>query len=69
MQYLTSLPKSAPAGSVLVHNQVFPPSHRLGSRGSRAWLDRSDTPGYVVCDCGWASELGPHYRVGITEPA
>lgn len=58
--YLTRLPAEVPAGLVLVHNSVRP-TRRLGSRGFRAWLTE---PGdrLVRCDCGWASELGAHYR-------
>jgi hypothetical protein len=47
---------------VLVHNSVRP-TRRLGSRGFRAWLQSPDSVGLEVCGCGWAPELGQHYRV------
>jgi hypothetical protein len=55
---------AAPAGKVLVHNN-FRPTRRLGSRGFRAWLiaANDDRHGRKVCDCGFAPELGTHYRV------
>jgi hypothetical protein len=58
--YPTSLPKAVPEGKRLVHNGVRP--SRQGERGSRYWLA---DPGadLIPCDCGWARELGPHYRV------
>jgi hypothetical protein len=44
-----------PAGHILVHN-------RPDSRAFRAWWAE---PGdeFVLCDCGWRSDLGEHYRV------
>jgi hypothetical protein len=62
MTYLTTLPVVLPDdGRVLVHNSVRP-TPRLGSRGFRAWLQpRSNA--LEPCACGWAPELGPHYRV------
>jgi hypothetical protein len=61
MEYLERLPVMIPPGRVLVHNNVLP-TRRLGSRGFRAWLNDS-TEGLEVCPCGWAPELGVHYRV------
>jgi hypothetical protein len=61
LAYLTKLPREVPFGKALVHNSVAP-SRRQGFRGARFWLqDPSDR--LIVCDCSWASELGPHYRV------
>lgn len=60
--YLTALPDRVPVGRVLVHNHVRP-TRRLGSRGFRAWLSPPDPDRLSVCDCGWAAELGTHYRV------
>ena len=67
-----SQPHSVPPDRVVVHNNVRP-TRQLGSRGFRAWLCPSlevlrvtPDPGRPVlqlCDCGWAPELGPHYRV------
>src|SRR5664279_3134959 len=51
------LPKGLPDdGRVLVHNNVRP-SRKIASRGFRAWLATPDER-WVVCDCGWAPELG-----------
>ena len=61
--YLWRTPKAdeVPAGRVVVHNSVRP-ALRLGTRGFRAWVaaphDRLEP-----CGCGWAPELGVHYRV------
>src|SRR5262245_15140205 len=62
MEYITKLPAKIPTGKILVHNQVIP-AHRIGTRGSRAWLASHDGRKYVLCDCNWAAELGAHYRV------
>jgi hypothetical protein len=64
-KYLSRMPASVPPGSILVHNHLQP-ARRLGWRGFRAWLDTLDAPGRAPvepCPCGWASELGQHYRV------
>jgi hypothetical protein len=60
--YLSQLPTAIPRGKVLVHNQGQP-TRRLGSRGFRAWLSGPDRKTLEVCDCGWAPELGRHFRV------
>lgn len=57
--YLFTLPRVVPRDQVLVHNHVRPTRH-LGSRGFRAWLTAPDPRRLDVCDCAWASELGPH---------
>jgi hypothetical protein len=57
---LSKLPDSVPDGLCLVHNDVWPPAQRLGTRGSRAWLQRP-CPNLTGCDCGWAAQLGPHF--------
>jgi hypothetical protein len=62
MEYLKRLPSSIPADRWLVHNHVRP-TRRLGSRGFRAWLVLPGTARLEVCGCGWAPELGAHYRV------
>jgi hypothetical protein len=65
VDYLQSLPPAIPPGKVLLHNRVQP-TRRLGSNGFRAWLVDADDDRHarrVVCDCGWAPELGTHYRV------
>jgi hypothetical protein len=63
MDYLRTLPKSINPYQLLVHNSVRP-TRRLGSRGFRAWLTpRSEIGRLEPCSCGWAPELGVHYRV------
>ncbi len=62
--YLKRLPADQaeiPAGLVLVHNNVRP-SRRQGNRGARYWV-QAPADSLVVCDCGWAPELGAHYCV------
>jgi hypothetical protein len=63
IEYLDAIPAPAtiPAAKVVVHNSVRP-TRRLGSNGFRAWLS-PPTRRVVACDCGWAPELGVHYRV------
>jgi hypothetical protein len=61
LEYLNRLPKTIPAGRWLVHNQVRP-SRIGGTRGSRMWL-ATDPELLAPCNCGWAPELGQHYRV------
>ncbi len=63
MEYLDKLPTAVPAGRVLVHNNVRPVERRQGTRGSRYWLYPPDPVKLEVCDCGWAPELGEHFRV------
>src|SRR4051812_9180604 len=62
MMYLVGMPGFVPPGFVLVHNHVRP-TRRLGSWGFRAWLSARGTTGLELCHCGWAPELGRHYRV------
>jgi hypothetical protein len=60
--YPKSLPKVVPEGKRLVHNFVRP-SRRQGQRGAaRYWL-ADPAANLIACDCNWASELGPHYRM------
>ena len=67
--YLHRLPPPSwrpPAGKVLAHNHVYPVADRPGSRGSRCWLQPPGAePQLEPCGCGWAPELGPHYRVRL----
>lgn len=61
--YLFEMPKTVLPGLVLVHNHIRP-TRRLNSRGFRAWLQADDDLSRIeVCDCGWAPELGQHFRV------
>lgn len=62
----TLLPRTIPAGRVLVHNNVRP-TRKLGSRGFRAWLALPDTSRLTRCECEWAPELGQHFRVNQLE--
>ncbi len=62
IEYLEEMPVVVPAGKLLVHNNVVP-AKRVGSRGFRIWYVSPDAAKYVVCDCGWARELGEHYRI------
>jgi hypothetical protein len=57
---LYRIPTTIPAAWVMVHNGVRP-TRRLGSRGFRAWL-QAPSDQLKVCSCGWASEVGDHYR-------
>lgn len=58
LQYLDKVPKSIPPDARLVHRPT-----RLLGRGFRAWLVTLDTEGLEPCSCGWAPELGEHFRV------
>jgi hypothetical protein len=62
-EYLTKLPASVPwDGTVMVHNSVRP-TRKLAERGGfRAWLQVPDLA-LESCPCGWAAEVGPHFRV------
>ena len=64
MDYLDRLPAAIQPGKVLVHNRAQS-AQSLGMNGFRAWLvDAADRrhARRELCDCGWAPELGPHYR-------
>jgi hypothetical protein len=67
LDYLSKLPKSVPAGRVLVHNNVKP-RRTLSAGGFRAWLSEPDSKRLVACECDWAPELGQHYRVKGVRP-
>ena len=60
-KYLDRIPGNVPADKIVVHNHVRP-TRQLGMRGFRAWLDEP-SPKYETCSCGWAPEIGTHYRV------
>ena len=68
-RYISRTPRKIPAGRVVVHNHVRPRRDMsdvpLGFNGFRAWTQLLEVCDYdlEVCDCGWASELGMHYRV------
>jgi len=65
LRYVPRVPMHVPAGTVLVHNSVYPVARLNGTRGSRMWLSpKSYVRGWLeVCPCGWAPELKRHYRV------
>ena len=65
--YLRRLPRNVPTDKVLVHNSVEP-TRSLNTGGFRAWLSAPGPERYEVCDCPWASELGPHFRVAGSTP-
>ena len=70
IEYLSKIPAkdAIPPGRVVVHNHVVPPVRRLGTRGFRAWTEPL-REGLMPCECGWAPELGAHYRVRLVGEA
>jgi hypothetical protein len=61
--YQTGIATRAPEGMILVHNHVQRSARtRSGTNGFRFW-NAAPKPNYVVCQCGWRSDLGTHYRV------
>jgi len=68
MKNLFQVPTTIPAGRVLVHNLI---SHNRdtvpGTHGFRAWFDAAIDAEYVICSCGWAEHLGPHYCEAVIE--
>jgi hypothetical protein len=61
IKYIFQIPTTIPARKLLVHNLI---SHNQktvpGTNGFRAWFDERPDD-YMVCSCGWAPHLGPHY--------
>jgi hypothetical protein len=53
-------------GQVIVHNHVLP-AEETGLRGFTVWR-QDPSPHIVKCDCGWAPQLGIHYRVKGINP-
>ena len=61
MKYVFHMPSTVPANRVLVHNSArHKPNTVPGTKDFRAWFDIAH-PDYVLCSCGWAAHLGPHY--------
>lgn len=60
-EYLRQLPTARPPGRIPVHNSVRP-TRPFGSCGFRGWLTEP-ADRHERYDCGWAPELGQHYRV------
>lgn len=63
--YLSVVPKAVPPYKLLIHNHVQP-SRALWRGCFRLWLldtRRHDVDSVEPCPCGFAPELGTHYRV------
>jgi hypothetical protein len=56
----TMVPRTIPEGKVIVHNHVDSCSPL---NGFYVWVKPISDPRLVVCNCGWAPELGTHYRI------
>src|SRR5262249_13081070 len=74
VRYLRSLRKDLiKPENIIVHNRVRPGADLknagLGENASRAWQEaRNRRPIELErCDCGWAPQLGTHYRVKRTK--
>ena len=53
-----------PSGRFLVHNHIKPAElarKTLALEGSGCGCNQADDEDVVLCDCGWAPELGKHY--------
>lgn len=61
IEFLRDLPTFIPESKWLVHNNVQP-THPLGTNGFQAWLQQPDPANLEACSCGWAPELGQHFR-------
>ena len=60
-KFLRELPELIPESQWLVHNNAQP-AHPLGTNGFQAWLQEPDPANRETCNCGWAPELGQHFR-------
>jgi hypothetical protein len=65
---ILTVPRTIPPGRILVHNHVRPrgfPNVWAGLSGFRAWTDIPKPNEYrpVAFRCGWAPQVGKHYRV------
>ena len=60
--YLSRIPKAVPVGKILVHNDIWPPVRRIGTKGFRIWF-ATPSDRFEKCPCGWAPELPEHYRM------
>lgn len=66
MRYVRSgiVPKTVPAGRVLVHNHIFHAVDQpAGANGFRAWT-QAPAVDLLKCSCGWSGL--PHYRTKAT---
>ena len=61
IKYLFQLPTAVPTNRILVHNSA-PHSAKTvpGMEDFRAWFYAGHSD-YMLCSCGWAAHLGPHY--------
>ena len=66
-RYLGLIPKpeEVPFEFGIVHNHIEPSTRAIGARGFRIWVQRLDDTDAPIepCPCGWAPELGRHFRV------
>lgn len=75
--YLDELPDAIPPGRILVHNFAEPSPLGVGqflarldeedpvrivSESTGPWSIEEGVEKFMVCHCGWASELGVHYE-------
>lgn len=60
-EMVAELPEQITDGRWLIHNHIRP-AHPIGMNGFRAYLAQPDAKRFEPCDCGWAAELGQHYR-------
>ena len=60
--YLSHIPTAVPAGKILVHNDIWPPVRRIGTKRFRIWF-ATPSDRFEKCPCGWAPELPEHYRM------
>jgi len=67
MRSLSQTPRMVPAGRVVVHSHVRPRRDMVnctvGYQGFRAWTQFPNKKTLERCNCGWAPQLGTHYRV------
>jgi hypothetical protein len=64
-KYIEEIPERIPDGFIVVHNAVRT-QRPLSHNGFQAWLEAEANAKFrnrIVCDCGWAPQLGTHYTV------
>jgi hypothetical protein len=65
-RYLSRIPQpeDVPSAFGIVHSRIAPGT-TIGAKGFRIWAQRLDDtdPPIEPCPCGWARELGRHFRV------
>jgi len=67
IQYLHSIlkPSESASGLILIHDPISP-TRRTSNRGFRIWATDQANTSVERCPCGWAPELGQHYRERVT---